>query len=1234
MNADQFLKGYETGDYSQVSNSEPPKTYDVKNESGRTSDYLKVDDIVNDQGMLDSVRSYMIDRKGKQYVDADPEEMVDEWMEHMRWFNTNEVYTIGEVNYMTRADEDKRARAGEAYKIYDELGGFWHNDGLSGAVDGLWDYTKAIFWSPSTWAGAGVGKGLTMLGGKTTTAMLRKQARNALSKKAMGDTTSKKVVSEAFKDAAFKDVKNKARKTALITGAVDGAIVLPQDYFLQKTEMKAGSRNEYNPWQTVLSASLIGAGTATGMRFIPKAQKAIGREYDPLQGQIRQLKKLSKDRFSITSGTKKEAFDKAAEEINKTFKKLLDKTKKEYADLKIVEKKPKKDYTDFRKGAIEGEKFQKDQNLIAEVKNSGVWTPELEASIIKKQQMSRLDIDPDTGQVIVKRGDKEVNIFSNVFDDSFLTELFETLDTINYANLGIKFREGINDGEKLAVLLENLPSEKLKELSEATYVKTGIHLGDVADQIGFNLGNQIRYTGSKGGKIVQRFNMENYGKKEQMMNESLVVGMLNQGMDAKEADEILAKLGQGANKPEKKAQYGRWLQGVWKRMIVSTPQTTAINVYGFTQMYGAKMVAEMFQGGMLAALAKMQQYGGNNLAAQRSMHQAKALFAVQTTKLKNLADPYATRELYMELLNANPDLKKKLFETTAGGVEATADKFDIDRTGKGFIRTEAITTLAQNLSGVQLQDHLTKSQAFVSNLDKHLRIKEGISLEEALQRGDVSAIDSDVMSLAGRDTLESVFSAEWGTRARIGDADAGNYLFGRVGKGIVQADDTVGNIARGFADFVETASRNPVIGYYLPFGRFMNNVVATSYHWSPLAFLPAAASIAKGNQLKASEALSKAIVGTTAITTMMSVDKQKQEKGQAWNEVQMGDGTIIDATNTFPASLVLVGARVMNRFNEGGMGNISPELKADFGRQIAIGQLTRDLDFGKDVSKILGSLNLFGTNFDVEQGSRSPGMSKIVDATRETEYSPIGKGIDLLGVGGIISGFTRPLDPLNKIIGMATGTDDREDIRAEKSGTVRVYKQLTRYTDNIFENLIGRVGEPAQSATVEGDVRDPAPAVTMMGFKTKAPTTYASMVFGQVDLPDWKASMYTGIPEHDSFVNKVITPILERKSQILLKNKKFINGTSTEKRKYAEAMLRSAKANINMTLDAEYDSSDAAINRRKMKLDNRSTLLLRQAREITGIKVPVREMSNEELSQMENTIYTIQQTDKEDVPYN
>ena len=140
---------------------------------------LTMDDLEQNPAYLEPIKQYMIDRKGKHYATKNAEDIVDDFTRHMRFFNTNEAVTLSEALYMHKADDDKKARAGEAYKVYDRLGNVFVNDGIYGAIDGVSDYIQSIMSSPSTYIGFGVAKGVNMLAGKGFGAAVRKQAMQA-----------------------------------------------------------------------------------------------------------------------------------------------------------------------------------------------------------------------------------------------------------------------------------------------------------------------------------------------------------------------------------------------------------------------------------------------------------------------------------------------------------------------------------------------------------------------------------------------------------------------------------------------------------------------------------------------------------------------------------------------------------------------------------------------------------------------------------------------------------------------------------------------------------------------------------------------------------------------------------------------------------------------------------------------------------------------------------------------
>src|SRR5210317_76436 len=82
---------------------------------------LTQDDLLEYEN-INAIRDYMIRRKGVQYRDMEPEEVVDDFVGHLRFFNANIVSTGGEVRFISGASEEDKASAARAYELYDQLG--------------------------------------------------------------------------------------------------------------------------------------------------------------------------------------------------------------------------------------------------------------------------------------------------------------------------------------------------------------------------------------------------------------------------------------------------------------------------------------------------------------------------------------------------------------------------------------------------------------------------------------------------------------------------------------------------------------------------------------------------------------------------------------------------------------------------------------------------------------------------------------------------------------------------------------------------------------------------------------------------------------------------------------------------------------------------------------------------------------------------------------------------------
>jgi hypothetical protein len=646
--------------------------------------------------------------------------------------------------------------------------------------------------------------------------------------------------------------------------------------------------------------------------------------------------------------------------------------------------------------------------------------------------------------------------------------------------------------------------------------------------------------------------------------------------------------------PDKQPKALMYLQNVWRRTLVSSVPTTAANVFGWSQYYLGQAVADSLNGGLFYAYGVLR---GNTEAGREARRVGKVYFQVQGAKFRNLLDPFTTHDAYMAFLDENKEIKSLLHETVGGtGVEISSAKFDINPDNKIYKSVEKFVDTATKLTGVRAQDTFTKSQMFMTELDKHLRIKNGITLADAMRSNNLNAIDEDVAGLAVDSTMKSVFSKDYTT---------------------VEQNPAI----RSAAKFVESISNLPVLGSVLPFGRFFNNTIATVWQLGPWTLLPATAKIMRGRgDIQTMEAFSRAAVGTTGLVIAAKMDQDRRERGLESTYMDVGGGTTIDTKNAFPMSEFLAMGRVFNQLIQQGsaptpFGNINLERAAkvlgveqrdttvdDVGRryaekvagesiqemmvQIGVGQFAKDIQFGNDMNRILNMM------FDDTNGDAA--ASEI-----------------LRRGGSFFAGFTRPFQTIDRAVGFIRDTDIHKDKRQkviinEKGETELVARsgmevfslEATRYLDNIFQYFsdAAEQGTPLPEtkkrpelsnlrvATREGELYDPNPLSSIFGIKTIPSKTGVEKVYTMANLPAFKATRRSEVAMYDRLLNEVVSPILERKARRLLSDKKFIQGTNTYRRDRVKTMVKQARSMANEAMP--FLSEHHKINKHKYDVMN------------------------------------------------
>ena len=1085
---------------------------------------------------LNPIRQYMIERKGVDYQDLPDEEVIDDFVQHMRYFNANTVTTAGELRFINKANDAKKAKARKAYQIYDQLGNVFQNDGAMGAVGGVKDYIFAAAKDPTNYLGlvtggiARVGVAGVSLTGKQ---MVRAAVREA-GKAALRDGATKKeavaAARKAGKEAAARAIKSGLSKKQSMKIA-DDVVNQTQKEGKRFLAQEAMRRKQSELFDTAARKSLkfTVAGDA-GFALLQEAgaqqayleagaQEQFSKSqllFSPLLGGIAGAAQLGFGKFRGASGLDEtgDSLERIANSVISNNSAILSKK-----DSKAAAKKIKEDILS--------------------------WNEKVE----RGKELNPANMPSDLLRTIVIGEDGK----------SGLAKLLN--------EKGMKIHSKVKVADVISNVARFIPEEDLVEINKAMGKYTDLKLGELTEDGRLDLRDLIAKEASEAGKSLAVFSQA-----KNLVNTGLVaVGDKN-----KRIMTIEEEMEEALNEVDKlqKAEPFKYGQSVWKRLLVSSPATTMINVAGFSQYYVGQTMADLFNSGMLGMKA-MAQAAYDPTAARETMRQARALTMMQAQKMRNLVDPYTTHDAYLKFLDNNQDARKSLFETMAGGGEATAERYNINPNNKFFKNVEAAATAASQVTGVRIQDSFTKSQMFMNEMDKYLRLNKNMTLKEAITQGD-GFVDEEIVQGALDSTLKSVFAKDYTTTEQP-------------------------ELLRSAAKFAETFSNTPGLGTLLPFGRFFNNVVATAYQWSPLAAPQQFFKFAKNLYTKEPEvtdmdAFARMLVGSTALRLAMDYDNERQKKKLGVYDVDVGGGTIVDAKNTFPFSLWLAAGRVLNNIRNG--EQVTPELQQEIGTQLVVGQLARDAQFANDINNLLDVLT------NVDEGARAASVD----------------GFYKVG-GNFISGFTRPLDAINKTFGFAMGTDGAKDVRQAEG--MNVFTQsATKYIDNIIEAFVDKTdsitGKDLEVATRSGEIYDPNPFARIFGITIKPGRTATEKVYSMAEMHPWTANERTKIPAYDKAFNGLVAPMLEVYTQELLNDPRFKQATLTQQRGMLKKRLSDVKKIVRDRMEKGYTGGQNTVLRRAAKAAqkyNKETTreALRLMKEQMGITGSLEDLTYREL---------------------
>tara|TARA_R100001460_G_scaffold30937_2_gene61035 strand:+ start:200 stop:3670 length:3471 start_codon:yes stop_codon:yes gene_type:complete len=314
-------------DFNVEQNTEGFKNYNFLD-----SEEQKKENLIADQDFINDAYYFLADREGYKHSQLNtPEKVYDQFLEHFRYQNVNEVTAIRDLEYAQNANDEEKLQFKRLMSLYDNM------EGDSFNLETAKDYAGGILTSPSTYLGL-----LTGGAGK-----LAATSGNALTKLAIRKLLQKGVIKSAMKGAA-----------------VEGGIGAVQSTAQELTKVETGLQKETDATDILLTTgvSAIGGGLFNAGAGFYQTKKAI--DANILLSEAEKASKVLAD----TANKKSKDFLKnvrADEDINflnDSLNELIPDTyKMTKAGLKRIEKKVTQDR--IKKEALDPSKVAQGRNL-------------------------------------------------------------------------------------------------------------------------------------------------------------------------------------------------------------------------------------------------------------------------------------------------------------------------------------------------------------------------------------------------------------------------------------------------------------------------------------------------------------------------------------------------------------------------------------------------------------------------------------------------------------------------------------------------------------------------------------------------------------------------------------------------------------------------------------------------------------------------------------------------------
>jgi len=1090
----------------QTDNVEEPEAVTTRNR----------ETIENNTAVRGAAQRFVRDRLG--ITDMSDEDAMEEFVEHFRKFNVNEMTAAGDFNYVsgiaadatgkTNLDTKRRDEAKQRlsdyqllYTTFQDLPSFH-----GGGWETFFDYAEGIMKAPSTYIGLAL-PGAGKAGGI---------AANTAAKAA-----TQSVLMTALKTVAPSNVIKQAAARPLPTAlAVEGLAAATQNIAAQKTEIAANLRDEFSLGE---GAAMIGASA------LPAAVGVYGLKGLVRKGVERNTGDLLGDAQKAII-EKNEAAEAAADKILKENDIIAKDLKSVLAGLdpenKIKTKKKKKEKP-VDKRALPEEQVETGQEQFGEIGDTMGVTPEFVLSfdpsrnkrifgavteLIKKGKIN-IDIKNDPNKRVTEYVSDAIRQFAKDDPDK-AAKLFE--------DLAEKYNLTGDDFANLFIADISDAARKLAGASAASRIFK--RLNGVA-------GDDVFYLDTQTKELIQK------------ATDDVAKG------DNRAAFQFLTEAERRASKKSGKSLMDHLQRADELRRSAMTSQvaTTIRNTASGAARVGIDVVTKGFDRGLAKFVhgATGGKFGSKagGLAAPN-----EDVFAI-LMGLMNKKETDAVETLFKEgFTKKSAQLFREMQDVLDSAIPDSA-------------RTSKLRILGKELNALNTaSDNLFKRAAFVGNLKRGLN-ELAAAGEKA---GRLKGTDLNLTNIIRQGNFNAVFNTPQGKKVLDKAIDESLYF---------TYQRTPDNpTAR---QMIKLAHSAPFLTSSLvPFPRFIANALRFTYEYSPLYVMSdlwgkgAISKTFRDGGAENFEEISKALVGTAGLYGAMAF-RESDYAGEKWYEARLPDGTTFDMRPFFPAAPYLWVADLVNRyekakddpkadpvigessfFTEGLQALSGTQFRAGFGIY-AIDGAIEDWLGAKDNPEALQKI---GINMAANVASTYSIPLTVGQDLYNTFLSPDDERI----VRDTKSSSLRSLF-VNKALARVPGNYAIEKMLAESMGTT---------APEIYE-----------SPTRAGVLRRTTPLTRQyMGILKQERKNWFEKEIDTLKIGRRIIARKTGIPEADILLNQHFGEYIEDYVTPTLKNsKEYANMTAAEKRNMMVNVIGHYKQDIEDLVKRKARASDDAM---------------------------------------------------------